>query len=98
MVLTSRALAVGKVRSSLSLFLHHGLTSLLTNRHSYAQVWPRYAALFVAIALYKVMTPTLSRLLRRWHFWLTAETPRLVFKRTPSNTDLLSRCVTMSEY
>ncbi|OWZ08958.1 Serine protease [Phytophthora megakarya] len=59
----------------------------------------RLRLVFVLLLLYlgkKLLGPTLTAMLLRWHFAHTAETPRLIYK-TPANTKLLSHCVTMTQ-
>jgi hypothetical protein len=44
----------------------------------------------------KLLGPTLLSILLRLHNVRTAETPRLIYRKTPDNKKLLSYCVTMS--
>ncbi|KAG7389221.1 hypothetical protein PHYPSEUDO_010779 [Phytophthora pseudosyringae] len=58
----------------------------------------RYALALVLLYLgKKLLGPTLMSLLLRWHFARTAETPRLIYRKTRANTTLLSHCVTMTQ-
>lgn len=53
------------------------------------------AALLVAGA---VITPKVVPLVGKVHRYLTTETPRLVYTKSPENEKLLERCDTISEY
>ncbi|KAG6616283.1 putative serine protease family S33 [Phytophthora cinnamomi] len=56
--------------------------------------------LLALILLYlgkKLLGPTLMSILLRWHYARTAETPRLIYRKTPANKKLLSHCVTMTQ-
>lgn len=59
----------------------------------------RLRVLFALVLLYlgkKLLGPTLMSMLLQWHYARTAETPRLIYRKTPANKKLLSHCVTMS--
>ncbi|KAE9033859.1 hypothetical protein PR001_g9972 [Phytophthora rubi] len=60
----------------------------------------RLRVLFALVLLYlgkKLLGPTLMSMLLRWHYARTAETPRLICRKTPANKKLLSHCVTMTQ-
>eukprot|EP00644_Phytophthora_capsici_P019159 jgi/Phyca11/49611/gw1.447.3.1 len=60
----------------------------------------RARLVFAVILLYlatKVLGPTLLSILLRWHFARNAETPRLIYRKTPANKKLLSHCVTLTQ-
>ncbi|EGZ05704.1 hypothetical protein PHYSODRAFT_533451 [Phytophthora sojae] len=59
----------------------------------------RVRLLFVLILLCagkKLLGPTLVSMLLRWHYARTAESPRLIYRKTPASKKLLSHCVTLS--
>ncbi|KAF4323453.1 hypothetical protein BBO99_00001332 [Phytophthora kernoviae] len=45
----------------------------------------------------KLFGPALLTILMRWHYTYTAETPKLVYRKTPANKKLLSHCITMTQ-
>ncbi|KAG1694229.1 hypothetical protein DVH05_021885 [Phytophthora capsici] len=60
----------------------------------------RARLVFAVVLLYlatKVLGPTLLSILLRWHFARSAETPRLIYRKTPANKKLLSHCVTLTQ-
>ncbi|KAL4140670.1 hypothetical protein PRNP1_014951 [Phytophthora ramorum] len=60
----------------------------------------RFRLAFAFVLLYlakKLLGPTLVSMLLRWHYARTAETPRLIYRKTPHNRKLLSHCVTMTQ-
>ncbi|KAL4163988.1 hypothetical protein KRP22_004610 [Phytophthora ramorum] len=60
----------------------------------------RFRLAFAFVLLYlakKLLGPTLMSMLLRWHYARTAETPRLIYRKTPHNRKLLSHCVTMTQ-
>ncbi|KAF4029560.1 hypothetical protein GN244_ATG18653 [Phytophthora infestans] len=53
---------------------------------------------FALVLLYvakKLLGPSLTAMLVRWHLARAGETPRLIYRKTPANNKLLSHCATM---
>ncbi|KAI9982431.1 hypothetical protein PInf_008374 [Phytophthora infestans] len=55
---------------------------------------------FALVLLYvakKLLGPSLTAMLVRWHLARAGETPRLIYRKTPANNKLLSHCATMTQ-